>query len=149
MHSPCSHPTSKTTAAGYLEEGLCLTLVNSSLGSHRGQSLVSPFSLSYHSYADDKQLTSPWSDTQVCTHLCVSGDISQWMSAHHLKLNLNETELLIIPVKDSPIYYLSINIGTSVVSQRRQRILWPRLFSSHIATIATPSWLDKKLWEKV
>ncbi|XP_044077145.1 uncharacterized protein LOC122887736, partial [Siniperca chuatsi] len=43
-------------------------------------------------------------------------DISQWMSAHHLKLNLNKTELLFFPGKASPIHDLSITNENSVVS---------------------------------
>ena len=39
------------------------------------------------------------------------------MLAHHLKLNPDKTELLFLPGKDSPIHDLSINTGTSVVSQ--------------------------------
>jgi hypothetical protein len=37
---------------------------------------------------------SPPSDTQVVTHIssCLA-DISAWMLAHHLKLNLDKTEL--------------------------------------------------------
>ncbi|KAK5915961.1 hypothetical protein CesoFtcFv8_001506 [Champsocephalus esox] len=38
------------------------------------------------------------------------------MSAHHLKLNLDKTELLFLPGKDCPTLDLTINIGTSVVS---------------------------------
>ena len=43
-------------------------------------------------------------------------DISQWMSAHHLKLNLDKTELLFLPGKECPTVDLTINIGPSVVS---------------------------------
>ncbi|XP_071063220.1 uncharacterized protein, partial [Pseudochaenichthys georgianus] len=43
-------------------------------------------------------------------------DISQWMSDHHLKLNLDKTEVLFLPGKDCPTLDLTINIGTSVVS---------------------------------
>ncbi|KAK5906863.1 hypothetical protein CesoFtcFv8_004769 [Champsocephalus esox] len=38
------------------------------------------------------------------------------MSAHHLKLNLDKTELLFLPGKDCPTLDLTINIGNSVVS---------------------------------
>ncbi|KAK5880942.1 hypothetical protein CesoFtcFv8_021799 [Champsocephalus esox] len=38
------------------------------------------------------------------------------MSDHHLKLNLDKTELLFLPGKDCPTLDLTINIGTSVVS---------------------------------
>ncbi|KAK5933225.1 hypothetical protein CgunFtcFv8_004871 [Champsocephalus gunnari] len=38
------------------------------------------------------------------------------MSAHHLKLNLDKTELLFLPGKHCPTLDLTINIGPSVVS---------------------------------
>ncbi len=41
-------------------------------------------------------------------------DISQWMSAHHLKLSLDKTELLFLPGKASPIHDLYINIENMV-----------------------------------
>ena len=51
---------------------------------------------SYHSYADDTQLilSFPQSETQVAARISAGlTDISQWMSAHHLKMNLDKTEL--------------------------------------------------------
>ena len=58
----------------------------------------------------------PWSQTQVTEHIstCLA-DISQWMSAHHLKLNLDKTELLLLSGKASPIHDLSITIENFVV----------------------------------
>ncbi len=44
-------------------------------------------------------------------------DISQCMSAHHLKLTLDKTKLLFLPGKESPIHDLSIVMESSVVSQ--------------------------------
>ena len=43
-------------------------------------------------------------------------NISQWMSAHHLQLNLDKTELLFLQGKECPTLDLTITIGPSVVS---------------------------------
>ena len=47
--------------------------------------------------------------------MCLA-DISAWMSAHHLKLNLDKTELLFHPGKACPLKDLSITIDNSTVS---------------------------------
>ena len=48
-------------------------------------------------------LSFPSSDTRIATRIseCVA-DISTWMTAHHLKLNLDKTKLLFILGKDCP-----------------------------------------------
>ena len=65
-------------------------------------SVISSHGLSYHCYRNYTQLLFSLadSDTQMATHIfeCLA-DISAWMSAHHLKLNLNKTELLFHPGK--------------------------------------------------
>jgi hypothetical protein len=38
------------------------------------------------------------------------------MLAHHLKLNLDKTELLFLPGKACPLQYLSITVDNSTVS---------------------------------
>ncbi|KAM9499463.1 uncharacterized protein ACWYII_002362 [Salvelinus alpinus] len=82
-------------------------------------SVTSSHVLSYHCYADDTQLISsfPPSDTQVATPIsaCLA-DISAWMSAHHLKLNLDKTALLFLPGKACPLKDLSITVDNSKVS---------------------------------
>ncbi|KAJ8346448.1 hypothetical protein SKAU_G00278490 [Synaphobranchus kaupii] len=51
-------------------------------------------------------------------------DISVWMSSHHLKLNLDKTELLFMPYKTSPLLDLSITInGTTVTTSHSARNL--------------------------
>ena len=51
------------------------------------------------------------SNTHVATHIsdCLA-DISAWTAVHHLKLNLNKTELLFIPWKDCPRIDLSVTV---------------------------------------
>lgn len=49
------------------------------------------------------------------TNLCLA-EISQWMTARQLKLNLDETEQLSLPGTVYPIHDLSINIENTVVS---------------------------------
>ena len=73
---------------------------------------------SYHCYADDTQLFlfSPSSDSLIAT--CISeclADISTWTSAHHLKLNLNKSELLFLPRKDCPHMDLLVTVEDAVV----------------------------------
>ncbi|KAM9569085.1 uncharacterized protein ACWYII_035601 [Salvelinus alpinus] len=43
-------------------------------------------------------------------------DISTWMSARHLKLNLDKKELLFLPGKACPLHDLSIPVDNSTVS---------------------------------
>ena len=46
-------------------------------------------------------------------------DISEWMSAHHLKLNLDKTELMFLPGKGCPHRDMAITIDTAVVKSTR------------------------------
>ncbi|XP_058477750.1 uncharacterized protein LOC131448934, partial [Solea solea] len=57
------------------------------------------------------------SDTHVAERIsaCLT-DISQWMSDHHLKLNLDKTEFLFLPGKGSPTTDLTITLDNSVVT---------------------------------
>ena len=72
-----------------------------------------------NSYADDTQLilSFPQTEIQVAARIsaCLT-DISQWMSAHHLKINLDKTELLFLPGKASPTQDLTINFDNSVLT---------------------------------
>ncbi|KAM9547721.1 uncharacterized protein ACWYII_037372 [Salvelinus alpinus] len=54
--------------------------------------------------------------SMVATHItaCLT-DISTWMSAHHLKLNLDKTELLFFPGKACPLKDRSITVDHSTV----------------------------------
>ena len=55
--------------------------------------------------------------TQVeeCNAACLA-DISQWMSAHHLKLKPDKTALLFFPAKSSPMRDLTISIDNALVT---------------------------------
>ena len=93
---------------------LLFSLYTKSLGS-----VISSHGLSYRCYVNDTQLllSLPPSDTQEVTHIfgCLA-DISTWMSAHHLKLNLDKTELLFLLGKACPLQDLSITVDNSTMS---------------------------------
>ena len=82
-------------------------------------SVIYSHGFSNHSYADDTQLilSLPQSETQVAARIsaCLT-DISQWMSAHHLKINLDKTEPPFLPGKGSPTHDLTITFDNSVVA---------------------------------
>ncbi|KAJ8368695.1 hypothetical protein SKAU_G00087230 [Synaphobranchus kaupii] len=100
---------------------------------------------SYHGYADDTQLfpSFPPSTPQVKERISACpADISVWMSSHHLKLNLDKTELLFMPYKTSPLLDLSITVdGTIVTASHSARKLGVFLddqldFKEHIRATA-------------
>ena len=60
------------------------------------------------------------SDTQVEARIAAClADISEWMTTHHLKLNLGKTELMFVPGKGCPHRDLSITIDDTVVTSTR------------------------------
>ena len=62
-------------------------------------------------------LSFPQSETRVAAQIsaCLT-DISLWLSAHHLKINLDKTELLFLPGKGSPTHNLTITFDHSMSS---------------------------------
>ncbi|KAK0150129.1 hypothetical protein N1851_009106 [Merluccius polli] len=105
LHTPLRRPSSGVTESLRAARAASLSSVLILLALSAGFDTITRHGFSYHCYADDTQLflSFPPSATLVAT--CISeclADISTWTTVHHLKLNLDKTELLFVPGKDCP-----------------------------------------------
>ncbi|GFR96467.1 reverse transcriptase [Elysia marginata] len=112
--------------------------------------------MSYHFYADDKQLfkgASPKHITELTIGLehCVR-DVKAWMNSNKLKLNDDKTEILLMKISRQTINTPSVSINHSIIDMEKKAKNLGVIFDSDFSMQHQLSSLCKslhfQLWKK-